>query len=249
MAENNEEKYIYVAFDTDCLSELAHLWQLKQKGVVFDQTKVKPSSLLGRYSGYFQHILSLIEQGKIRPFIVNTIYHESLLVDHIKPFIKEFGYFPDYNAANKVKKRRMKMDLARSYCKEFEWNGRKYPAPMKIEFDANSDEFKPQNDAYAMAEATIEGCTFFITANEKDYISQRGEKTRNSRAYGIMLINLIKGFFTCNEHGEQRTTKPMSIATFGALVNGIDGLTANNLENVVKASTVMIEEDEGPLLF
>ena len=225
---------IYVAFDSDILSELAILYTDEINNRTTNVTRTAKDPLLREYGGYINRIYELIKEDLIRPVILNTIYNECTLVKFIEPFIIKHGYFPDYNLTNKTKKRNESKRLAQLYCEPYIHQGVEYPAPMKIEYSAHDDSRRPQNDAYAMAEATIENC-LFVTANEKDFISTRNEENRNSRAMGVLNINLQQGYYETNKYGKQIIPKPMSIKTFGALIKDIRIFETPTPKRVVKA--------------
>ena len=233
---NNEP--VYVAFDSDLMSEFAIIYNDEKIGKITDFSNMSSDPLLRKYGGYIRNIYYLIKTDQIRPIVLNTVYNECMLVKFIEAFILKYGYFPDYNLKNKTQKRDEAKRLARLYCEEYEHKGVKHFAPMKIEYNAHDDSMRPQNDAYAMAEATIENC-IFVTANEKDFISAKKEDMNNSRALGILNINLQQGYYTETSTGRTIIPKPMSIRIFGPLAKTISEFEYAEPNKLIKASDIM----------
>ena len=213
--ENNQP--LYVAFDSCVLGDLATLYRADH-GMIADP-KLKQRLLDDvKNKSYLTTILHAIENGDLRPVVVNTVFNEVSLATHTLSFIKEFGYFPNITEVNRLEKRSQVKKLAAAYCTPFSKDGKSHTPPMQAKYNAYADDYAPSNDAFAMAETTIEKC-IFVTSNEQDFISygKAGEDTY--RANKIIAINIQNGYFKDDpkEHF-QYAPKPISVPVFaGAL--------------------------------
>lgn len=233
--------YVYVAFDADALSLLSKIHERMERGEHIDYEN-DPDGLIRRYTGYAITTLNLIYQGKIRPFITNTIYQQTKFMSFIAPFIKKYGYFPYITTETRYEKRERVKKLAEEYCRPYiNRFGREQRAPMDKLYNAYLDAIIPEDDAFAMAEATEENC-FFVTCNEKHFIYFKGREEKKERLWGIITINRSLG---CGEERETGflTPRPFGMSEFGPLIrDGIDGLRFLQPETTISAATGEIDD-------
>ena len=237
----SKRNYVYVAFDSDALSLLARVHQLRQKGIHINY-QTDPDALIRRYAGYAGRVLDLIYSGEIRPFIVNTVYQQTQFMDFIGPFIKEYGYFSEITQDNKFEKKTRIRRLADAYCAPYlDKNQKPQKPPMEKEYSAYFDIMVPESDAMAMAEATDENC-YFVTCNEKHFIYFKGREEKKERLMGIISINTMMGFGDETEIG-LLVPRPMGFGTFGALVkDGIESLRLGQPQKTISAKTGEVDD-------
>lgn len=97
-------------------------------------------------------------------------------------------YFQKINRINAERKASKEEALARAYCSSYENNGKIHKAPMKSTYCRFVSQRIPTNDAFIMAEASIEHACV-ITENAKDFI-YKNEEQDHIRATGIRIINI-----------------------------------------------------------
>lgn len=214
------------AIDSDILRSLAFIDLLMEENPKLTKEDLKlenKQDQLYKYFGYYKRFLKSIKEDKLRIVIVDAIFQESKHSESLVKFIKKYAYFPDINIVNYQTKADQARKLAYSYCQPYEYNNRTYPAPMKFVFIADISQRIPTNDAYAMAQASIEGLSF-VTANGQDFIfnvkqsNKHHNKYTNSRSIGIINKNISHGYCSTNEDGIITAPKPMHIKTFGAML-------------------------------
>ena len=215
-------KPLYVAFDSSVIGDLATLYRADNGQIQDPRLKKKLLDDI-KSKGYLTTILQAITSGYIRPVIVNTVFNEISLAEHTLPFIKKFGWFPKITEANRLEKRNRVKKLAAAYCTSFTKDGKTHTSPMKATYNAFADDYTPSNDAFAMAEATIEKC-IFVTSNEQDFISYGRAGENNFRANKIIAINIQNGYYTDKpEENFQYAPKPVSVEAFaGAIKTYLD---------------------------
>ena len=203
---------------------------------------------------YYSHFLDLIKADKIRVVIGDAIFQESKHSKSLVDFMKEYAYFPDVNMVNYQSKSDEARQLAYAYCQPYTINNKEYTPPMKFVFIADINQRVPTNDAYAMAQATVEG-RCFITGNGQDFIFNKrnnSDKYHNSRVKGITNINLSKGYYTETNTGSYMTPKPIHIHVFGAMIknDGEDIVLPAQSGKIIKANLIIDKDltfDEDPI--
>ncbi len=206
-----KNKPLYVAIDSDVLRNIVHLNILKNKYGRVDIEKIDNIQLKNDFN-FFSRLLDHVRFDEVRLLIVDAVYQESKHSQSLVNFIKEYCYFPNINAVNYQEKAEKARILARAYCSKYEHEGKICEPPMKFMFVADINKTVPTNDAYIMAQATVEGCCV-LTGNRKDFIFDEKADTENhDRLAGICYINILNGYFEENEHGVF-TSKPITLST------------------------------------
>lgn len=242
----NKKKSTYIAFDSDVLSDLALIHNLKTQDKDFEISTFHDKYLADN-ARRFKVIYDKIKSGEIKPIVLSTVFNETSFVPIIMDFIKEFGYFPKTDKHNKKKQLQEIKQLAKSYVKPYENEGRVYTPPMKELYSAFAGGFVPSNDAFIMAEATYHGY-LLVTANEKDYIytdagmERRKQKLNatKTRMIGICNINKENGY-TMKDNSEFSTPIPISFIDFATRVARNNLTNLNGGKSSVKVSDVMGE--------
>jgi len=206
MAKN---RGIYVAVDSDILRNLTYLDLLKKKYGMVEIKDVKEPQLVKDFN-YYARILNHVKNDDLRLLIVDAVYQESKHSEHLLNFMKEYCYFPNVSATNYQEKAKKARELAHAYCSPYEFKGQKYGAPMKCVYIADVNKYVPTNDAYIMAQATVEGCCV-LTGNKKDFIFDKKQNAGNKdRLIGIYRINKLSGYYIKSKD-KIITSKPVTI--------------------------------------
>ncbi len=212
--ENN--KKLYVAIDSDILRNLAYLDRLKERYGVVSKSRVNDPQVLYDLN-YYARILQSVQNDEVRLLIVDAVFQESKHSDCLVKFMKKYCYFPNVNAVDYQEKAQQARALAHAYCSEYEFEGKKRRAPMKSVFIADINRQVPTNDAYIMAQATVENCSL-VTGNKKDFIfNNRQNQENNERQLGICTINVAMGYY---EKKDDKFVTPRPI-TLGCLAGGL----------------------------
>ena len=232
-------KPIYIAIDSDILRTLRLLDILKKEHGFIETDKIK-DFVLKRDFNYFNRLFTAIENGEIKPLIVDAVYQESKHSPSLISFIKEYCYLPNVNAVNYQEKAEEARNLAYAYTKPYEFKGFENPAPMKAVFIADINKYVPTNDCYIMAQATIENCSL-LTGNGKDFIfNQRNDdKFAHERVRGIAQININHGYYHEDIPGHYITSKPIMIDTLAKIIKNENFNTTEQKDEKIKANLIL----------
>ena len=194
------DKPFYVAIDSDILRHLAYL-ELRMQ----DHEEITPEdfndNLLVRDFNFYKRILEYAKRDEVRLLIVDAVFQESRHSNTLVQFMKEYCYFPNINAVNFQEKANKASVLAHAYCSEYLFEGQVFDPPMKSVFVADIHKVVPTNDAYIMAQATVEQCCL-LTGNKRDFIfDEKQGEDNNARVIGIRRINKEHGYYEENEYG------------------------------------------------
>ncbi len=229
-----ENKHIYIAIDSDILRALTNLDLCLEKNPYYDFEK-SDDHFLKRNADYLQTLMKIVRADEIRLLIVNTVYQESKHSPSLCNFIKKYCYFPDINIVNYNDKSAKTEKLANLYCKPYTYKDKECPAPMKATYNAFAKSYVPTNDAYIMAEASIEGA-MVLTANKKDFIENVRTRSKHDRSAGIVQINIQNGY--CEKAVGSDfiiVPKPITIGTIGPIIsNDFEHFTANYVDDNTK---------------
>jgi len=243
--EEKKKDPIYVAFDTDIISHLSEIHRLVQKNVQITRDDFSDNWQKCNVN-YLLTLYNKIINDEIRPVAVNTVFHEARRLKKCEDFMRDCCYFPNYNMANMRDKQNEIMKLAETYCEPFESNGKLHSPAMKRINNEYARALTPTSDAFAMAEATIEGLVF-VTANERDFIKdesdyffdkyQKGSmQHRGSRRLTIININKDYGY---GGKSLEDTPRPESFADFMYHVIKGNLSVAAPKHKIIKAESVM----------
>lgn len=235
MAKN---KPLYLAVDSDILRALALNAELIENGQTFDPERCK-DGVLKRSHEYIGLIFNAIINDSLRLVVTDTIFQENKHSPRICNFIKNYLYVPDYNLFNSAEKSLRAEDLAIAYCTDYDFNGEKVFAPMKVQYSAATKKYAPANDCYAMAEAAIERCSF-VTNNGKDFVFVKNDEENKIRMKGIARINIQFGYYEENAEGKLAVPRPISLSLLGSLLKKglpIETIMPNE-EEFVKADSL-----------
>lgn len=176
-------EHIYFAIDSDVLRVLTAL-NMKMKGQ--KPTEQFPPKQLEQLIPIFE----AVKKDEVRLLIVPTVYAENEDNKQRREFMKEWCYFP--NRTNNKERDSLEKNgrkLAYKYTKSYRLKGVLYPAPMIAKYVAEIGKRVPPNDAFIMAEATVENC-FVLTFNAKDFTKVKSRQDLgNARSKGIVEIN------------------------------------------------------------
>lgn len=210
------EKKLYVAIDSDILRSIAYLKNLKETYGVVNRDKIRDPQLQNDLS-YYARVLQFVKEDKVRLLIVDAVYQESKHSVALVDFMKNYCYFPNVFADNYQEKAEKARALAHAYCSEYKNGGETYRAPMRSVFIAEVNRHVPTNDAYIMAQATVENCSL-VTGNKKDFIfNDRQNQENHERRIGICNVNVAMGYYE-EKNGKPITPRPI---TLGYLAGGL----------------------------
>ena len=236
--ENN--KHIYFSIDSDVLRALTFLDIILKEDPKADVKKCK-DPILKNYGGYLKKLLELAKNDAVRLLIVNTVYQESKHSENLVNFMKEYCYFPNVNFTNFDEKSEKIERLVDKYCTSYSVGDATYDAPFMKTYNASLKRKVAPNDAYIVAESTIENACL-ITNNSKHIIyNERNDNDQNSRVKGIVSINISEGYYQTVEDGVSiLTPRPYALHVIGPLFKKIEefsGVKTN--DNKVKADTIL----------
>ncbi len=223
----------FVAMDSDLLICFAEMYRVKNFfGKVEKYNFSKSYFAIQNKFEETLFVFNLIMEGKLTPVITNTIFqeisgsiHHSAFSnsDSILNFLVKFCYTPKYNLLLINRERDKIQVLAKAYCLHYsDKEKNKCQAPMKFQYDAFNNAIKPQNDATAMAEASVMNLSF-LTYNGKDFIWKVDNDEHNCRAKGIAAINVKNGFYTQGKLGNKIVPKPIYLVDFVKQIKECDG--------------------------
>lgn len=220
----NEEKTekenlgLYVAIDSDILRFLSYLEHLKTQHGFVDRSQVNAENLLKDFN-YYLRLFNHVQAGHIKLLIVDAVYQESKHAANLLNFMNKYCYFPDVNSKDYQKKVEKARVLAHAYCQPYTINGKEYKAPMKFVYMAYANKHVPTNDAYIMAQATVEDCCL-LTGNKQDFIFNKRDGIGNrSRLIGICHINEMFGYCETRAGGVFMP-KPLTLSKIMGLLRG-----------------------------
>ena len=207
VSEKEEKEPIYVAFDSNIISYLSTIHKLKSRGVEIERGKMQ-NEWIKKNLSYLLRLYDKIVAGEVKPVVLDTVYQETKMIPMCKKFISNFAYFPNYNQANKQEKREEILQLVNKYCSPYvnPINGKEFPPAMDKRYCAATMKDEPENDAFLIAEATVENLVF-VTANESDFIMshsdkwhnknlKEGENIRANRRQTIINVNKDNGYMS-----------------------------------------------------
>lgn len=234
---------LYVAVDADVIIMLVEVKEKMRNIPNYQPSKDRKKSIQNNADALMK-ILELMNKDELRLLVINTTFNEVKDVKQTMDFIKDNCYFPRLNILNISSHIEKADELAMKYCTQsYEYKGQKYYPPMELEYNRHLQRKVPSNDAYAMAEASIEKC-IFITANSRHFVFRENyQKETNLRAIGIGMINSENGYETIDEKGRITSSRPMSLETFGFLIkNGVDNFFAPDVQEdkFIKADQITV---------
>ena len=237
--ENNNHKHIYFSIDSDVLRALAFLDIILKEDPKADLRKVK-DPILKSNGGYLRKLLELADQDLVRLLIVNTVYQESKHSENLVNFMKEYCYFPNINFANFDEKSEKIEKLVDKYCNEYTVGDYTYDAPFMKTYNASLKRKVASNDAYIVAESTIENACL-ITNNSKHIIyNERNDNDSNSRVKGIVSINIAEGYYQTIEDGVSIITpRPYALHIIGPMLKNIEAFSSVKTNDKVKADNIL----------
>lgn len=216
-AENKENLGQYVAVDSDILRRLAYLDLLKNKNNNYVERSQINDDILVKDFNYFLRMLNHIQEGNVKLVIVDAVYQESKHSANLLKFMNTYCYFPNVNAKNYQDKMEKARVLAHAYCQPYIYEGKEYCAPMKFVYVADIKKYVPTNDAYIMAQATVEDCCL-LTGNKQDFIFNKKDGIGNrSRLIGICRINEMFGYYETRADGVFMS-KPLTLSKMMGLL-------------------------------
>lgn len=202
----------YLAIDSDILRYLICFKYGTNAKKQFENTC---DSFIRKNHETLKEILKLIDEDKLRLVITRTTVAESPAFNDVrKDLFKNFLYFTDFATDEYFEKEIKIENLANTYSSS---PGEKNIA-MKKKYFAAMKSYVPTNDAYILAEASVEGL-MFVTNNEKDFIydifkmKDLSEKTKKDVSYlkndvrncdiqtKIKNINFLSGLNFMTEKG------------------------------------------------
>ena len=226
-----DPKPIYVAFDTNIISYLSmlhgSLYEKDSNGnfITEDGNLIKSSKKLDPeklYRSTFKYnskkienitkLYEMIDAGLVRPVVVNTVFQEinaignQAVKQNCMSFIQNFSYFPNYTQANMQQKREEICHLAEKYCTEYKSpiNHRTYEPAMERKYCAAMMKEIPENDAFIMAESTVEGLVL-ITENASHFITTyEDEQYNRQNPNAIPKENKRQTIININKTGDSR---------------------------------------------
>ena len=195
MASNTEvaDRHIYFALDSDVLTNLAELNQIKRKFPGLERselrTKLDPDRhyMLNKNLNFYVELLNLAKCDKIRFLITPTTYYESKQLPWVRKFMNYMCYVPKLSIANYKHQEYLVRELAKAYCADYEVetedeNGEKVKvkrkAPLSPKYNAHAGDIVP-DDAYLMAEATVFNA-ILLTENGKHLCYRETKYTQDN---------------------------------------------------------------------
>ena len=223
----------YIAMDSDLLLCFAEMYRIKNcYGKIEKYNFSKKYFAIQNHFEEISFVFNLIMEGKLTPVITNTIfqeisgsiYHSSYCSsESILNFLVKFCYTPKYNLLLANRERDKIQVLAKAYCLHYyDKEKNKCQAPMKFQYDAYSNTIKPQNDATAMAEASVMNLSF-LTYNGKDFVWNVKDSEHNCRTKGITAINVKNNYFTQGVLGNKFVPKPIYLVHFVEQIKECNG--------------------------
>ncbi len=204
MAKNK----LCVALDADILRMLAEVDRRLNEDPNYDFSKNK-DKVLRKQVDDVKLLLSYIKSGKLEVFVGNMVYHQVKHRPESFEFIKKYAYFPKMNMLTVDDLTYKSDELAFEYCNNREFG---FP-PMDMKYDPEKRRYKPSEDAYVMAEATIVNC-LLITCNGKHFVFRENVKDdKNSRSTSIVRINQKYNYGTPDEYSNIVVPKPVLLRT------------------------------------
>ena len=239
--KNNE--HIYFSLDSDVLRALAFLEVLmskEEKGKEVDYNSID-DGVINNYLDTLKGIINLSKKGKIRLLVVNTVYHENKHSKTLVNFMKKYCYFPNINMVNADENASKVQSLVDKYCSPYTFGSVGYDAPFLKTYNAHLGKLVASNDVYIVAESTVENACL-ITNNSKHIIyNERNEEDKNSRALGVISININEGY--CQRDSKSAgfiTPRPYSLKTMARFVKKIEEFnTVKQKDDKIKASSVL----------
>lgn len=237
--ESNSNKHIYFSIDSDVLRALTFLDIILKEDPKADLRKVK-DPVVKNNGGYLRKLLELAKQDIVRLLIVNTVYQESKHSENLVNFMKEYCYFPNINFANFDEKSEKIERLVDKYCMDYTVGDITYDAPFMKTYNASLKRKVAPNDAYIVAESTVENACL-ITNNSKHIIyNERNDNDSNSRVKGIVRINIAKGYYQTAEDGVSIITpRPYSLHVIGPMLKSIENFSSVKTNDKIKADTIL----------
>lgn len=234
-----KNKQLYFAVDSDILRALALYAELIEANIPFDPDRCKDGVLRTHYED-IKNIFNAMINDTIRLVVTDTIYQENKHSQIVCKFIRNYLYVPDYNLFNYTEKSLKVQALAEAYCSDYEFKGEECLAPMKIQYSAATKKYVPTNDCYAMAEASVEHCSF-LTNNGKDFVFVKTDEDNKIRMKGIVRINIKFGYFEVGDEGIV-APRPIGLSLFGSLLkNNLPIQTiVPSVPDFVKASDLQV---------
>ncbi len=226
-----ETKGKFVAVDSNVLRILAFMNKRYEEfdngKFVFEKSK---DCLIQKYGKYFldilRHMKNENEKERLNILILDYVYMENKHIPLVNEFIKNNCYVSKKFLAGEEKYRARVNHLARAYCKPYKkkMKDELRPAPMQSVYNAYANKDIPSNDAYIMAQATLEG-VLLVTANGKDFTfnirnqDNTDEEYVNDRTEGIVDINMMLGYCEKSDKGDYYVVpKAMRVKQFGELL-------------------------------
>lgn len=169
---------IKIALDSDMLRNIAYFCDVSNRTY-----NVMNNQHVYHNLEDYHYLLTCFNSGLIEFRIGKVVFKENNHLEAILNFIKNYKIKSINAPEHQV------LVMAQAYCSSYtDINKVKHPAPMNKEYIAADDEFKPSNDAFIMAEATIGNC-LLLTNNFKHFISFSEAEYDHRRADGIKCIN------------------------------------------------------------
>ena len=222
---------LYFAIDSDILRAITFVDKLASCEEFYDYKNSK-DVVLSHWFGYIQNLYQGMKNDIFRLVIVDAVYQESKHSPSLLNFMTTYCYFPKINAINYQEKSKEARELAYAYCEPHIYQGKEFPAPMKMQFNASLSQHTPSNDCYIMAQASIEGICL-ITANGQDFVFDKKAKTDNNyRLKGIVSINIEKGYGSTNDKDLKQVPRPIHIKTIGPMLKNTENSNLENLPNM-----------------
>ena len=232
-------KHIYFSIDSDVLRALTFVDLLLKDDPKTDLKKFK-DPMVKNHGGYLKKLLKLAKDDVVRLLIVNTVYQEGKHSEKLVDFMKEYCYFPNINFANFDEKSEKIERLVDRYCNDYTVGDVTYDAPFMKTYNASLKRKVASNDAYIVAESTVENACL-ITNNSKHIIyNERNDNDQNSRVKGIVNININEGYYQTVEDGVSiLTPRPYALHVVGPMLKDMEKFSSVKTNDKVKADTVL----------
>lgn len=187
---NKKIPSVKIALDSDILRNLAYFCNASNR----THRLMNNQHVYHNLDDYY-YLLNCYNNGLIEFRIGKVVYKEIKHLQDILDFIHQFKIKNIDAPEEQVKV------MAEAYCNSYyDANRVKHNAPMHKKYVAADNEYKPSNDAYIMAEATIGSC-YLLTNNSRDFIRYSDNPEEHLRVDGIKIIN--KQFKFCRLRGNK----------------------------------------------
>ena len=238
-------RHVYLALDSNIITDLTYLDVLAfQQNTTIENVNITGinSETIKRYVDIYKKLISMAEKDEIRLLIVNSVYKEIKHSTNLIRFIKKYCYVPNQNIFNQAERIDKIKKLANAYCEPYtDYQGNLNKAPMQKVYYAIIDSYGPTNDAFIMAEATVENA-ILLTLNAEHFIFDKrkvGNEKSNDQSRKIGIVQINKNLNYCDEN-QHLTSKPLSMSEFEHIVfkYGTNEFYDANDDTKIKASTL-----------